>query len=583
MIPDHIIDQVRESADIVGIISESVPLKRTGSDWRGACPFHGGKGRNFAVIPKKGLFYCYVCHEAGDVFSYFMKRFGMDYPTAVRDVARRVGITVPEEKATAGPDPHEPLLSASSAAHEFFITRLAEGRDADAARQYLTGRGFDQAAVERHQFGFAPRSQELLEHLEKLGIGQDTAITAGLAIRREDGSVGMRFRGRLIIPIHDLRGRVVAFGGRILGEGEPKYLNSPETPIFHKGRTLYNLHAAKQEIRKAEQAVLVEGYFDVLALVDAGISNVVAPLGTALTPEQASLLRRFTGQVTVLYDSDAAGLRATFRAADELLRQSVQVRVATMPQGDDPDTMVRSGGAAAVREVLHDAEDVLERKIHLLAERGWFEDLEHRRRALDRLIPTVRAAADPITRDLYLARVSERTAVSLDVLRGELRLQASRHAPHTEQALQVRAPSGDRVSEVNASEAQIILLLLVAPSWRTRAREELEPELFESDMLREIFVALVESDHPADQLPGGLSHAAQLAWSELRERAERLAGANHDSIYENSSQMLKSGPEWREIEELTDKVEQQRRRQDFRRRYPLAFDARYFKSRMMRK
>lgn len=244
--------------------------------------------------------------------------------------------------------------------------------------------------------------------------------------------------------------------------------------------------------------------------------------------------------------------------------------------------MVRRGGAAAVREVLHDAQDVLERKIRLLAERGWFEDLEHRRRALDRLLPTVRAAADPITRDLYLARVSERTAVSVEVLRGELRLQASRHAPHTEPA-PVRAPSGDRVSEVHASEAQIIQLLLVAPDWRARAGEELEPVLFESDMLREIFVALVESAHPADQLPGGLSHAAQLAWSELREKAERLAGANHDAIYENSSQMLRSGPEWREIEELTDKVEQQRRRQDFRRRYPLAFDARYFKSRMMRR
>ncbi|HEU4799951.1 MAG TPA: DNA primase [Gemmatimonadales bacterium] len=583
MIPDHIVDQVRESADIVGIISESVPLKRTGSDWRGACPFHGGKGRNFAVIPKKGMFYCYVCHEAGDVFSYFMKRFGMDYPTAVRDVARRVGITVPEEKATAGPDPNEPLLSAASAAHEFFMTRLAEGRDADSARQYLAGRGFDQAAVERHQFGYAPTSRDLLEHLEKLGINQEAAVTAGLAIRRDDGSVGMRFRGRLIIPIHDLRGRVVAFGGRILGEGEPKYLNSPETPIFHKGRTLYNLHVAKQEIRKAEEAVLVEGYFDVLALVDAGINNVVAPLGTALTPEQASLLRRFTGQVTVLYDSDAPGLRSTFRAADELLRQSVQVRVATMPQGEDPDTMVRGGGAAAVREVLHDAQDVLERKIHLLAERGWFEDLEHRRRALDRLLPTVRAAADPITRDLYLARVSERTAVSVEVLRGELRLQASRHAPQSEPAPPVRAPSGDRLSEVNASEAQMIQLLLVAPDWRIRAREELEPALFESEMLREIFVTLVESAHPADQLPGGLSHAAQLAWSELREKAERLAGANHDATYENCSQMLRSGPEWREIEELTDKVEQQRRRQEFRRRYPLAFDARYFKSRMMRR
>ncbi len=583
MIPDHIIDQVRDSADIVGIISESVPLKRTGSDWRGACPFHGGKGRNFAVIPKKQMFYCYVCHEAGDVFSYCMKRFGMDYPTAVRDVARRVGIAVPEEKASTGPDPNEPLLGAVSAAHEFYMARLADGRDAETARQYLAGRGFDQAAIERHQFGFSPSTRDLLDHLEKLGISQDSAIVAGLAVRRDDDSVGLRFRGRLIIPIHDLRGRVVAFGGRILGDGEPKYLNSPETPIFHKGRTLYNIHAAKQEIRKAEEAVLVEGYFDVLALVDAGIGNVVAPRGTALTPEKAGRLRRFTGRVTVLYDSDAPGLRSTFRAADELLRQSVQVRVATMPQGDDPDTMVRKGGAAAVAEVLHDAQDVLERKIHLLAERGWFEDLEHRRKALDRLLPTVRAASDPITRDLYLARVSERTAVSVEVLRGELRLQASRNEPQAGSAPAARAPSGDRVRDVNAAEAQMIQLLMIEPGWRARAREEHDPALFESGTLREIFVAFAPTGEAGDQIPGGLSHAAQLAWSELRERAESLAGANHDAMYESLSQMLKSGPEWHEIEELTDKVEQQRRRQDFRRRYPLAFDARYLKSRMSRR
>src|SRR6185503_9340794 len=236
------------------------------------------------------------------------------------------------------------------------------------------------------------------------------------AAARDDGSVQPRFRGRLLFPIHDLRGRVAGFGGRLLGPGEPKYLNSPENSIFHKGRQLYNLHQAKGAIRKEESVILVEGYFDVLRLVLAGIEHVVAPLGTALTPDQGTLLRRFAPAAVLLYDSDQAGLRATFRAGDELLRHGVRVRVATLPAGEDPDTLVRRGGPSALQPLIEDAMDLLERKIQLLEQKGWFEGVDHQRDALDRLLPTIRAAADPITRDLYLKEVSQRTGVSREVL-----------------------------------------------------------------------------------------------------------------------------------------------------------------------
>ncbi|HLS47984.1 MAG TPA: CHC2 zinc finger domain-containing protein, partial [Gemmatimonadales bacterium] len=267
MIPDEIIEQVRESADVLGIIGESVQLKRTGADWRGPCPFHGGKNRNFAVIPKKGLFYCYVCHEAGDVFSYLMKRFGMDYPTAVRDVARRSGIVIPERTEQAGPDPHEPLYTAAAAAHHWFTAQLESLGEAEPARAYLASRDIPLETALRLGLGFAPRGKAFLEEMSRLGIADDVLISAGLTLRRDDGSTGIRFRGRLIFPIHDQRGRVVAFGGRILGEGEPKYLISPESAIFHKGKSLYNLQAARNAIRKEETAIVVEGYFDVIRLV----------------------------------------------------------------------------------------------------------------------------------------------------------------------------------------------------------------------------------------------------------------------------------------------------------------------------
>src|ERR1051326_5626452 len=404
MIPDELIEQIRDSADLVEIIGEAVQLKRTGADYRGPCPFHGGTHRNFTVIPKKGMYYCYVCHEAGDVFKYYMKRQGLDYPTAVREVARRVGITVPERGGREGPDPREPLFSATAVAQEWFAARLREDAEAEPARSYLGGR-------------------------RQLGLEERVLLDAGLLVRREDGTVGPRFRGRLLFPIRDLRGRPVGFGGRLLGPGEPKYLNSAESPIYHKGSMLYNLHEAKQAIRREEAVILVEGYFDVIRLVLAGVDHVVAPLGTALTPDQAALLRRFAPLALLLYDSDAAGLRATFRAADECLRHKLRVRVATMPEGEDPDTLVRRGGAAALAPILQGAGGVLDRKIQLLERKGWLQEdnLEHRRDALDKLLPTARAAADPITRDLYVKRIVDLTGVSRPVV--EQQLAAHREPP----------------------------------------------------------------------------------------------------------------------------------------------------------
>ena len=283
----------------------------------GSCPFHGGTNRNFAVIPKKGRYYCFVCHESGDVFSWYMKRLGLSYPDAVREAARRVGITIAERSERAGPDPHEQLFSAVDAAHDWFKRQLLERPEARIAREYLERRKIPLDTAAMLGLGFAPQGKVFLEAMAALGIQPPVLIQAGLAAQREDGVVTARFRGRLLFPIHDIRGRIVGFGGRLLAEGEPKYLNSPETEIFHKGKQLYNLHQAKGPIRKEESVILVEGYFDVLRLVLAGVEHVVAPLGTALTPDQGALLRRYTRTATLLYDSDRAGLQATFRAGDE--------------------------------------------------------------------------------------------------------------------------------------------------------------------------------------------------------------------------------------------------------------------------
>ena len=575
MIPEETIEQVRDSVDLVGLIGEAVPLKRTGADYRGPCPFHGGTNRNFAVIPRKGRYYCFVCHESGDVFSWFMKRMGMSYPDAVREAARRVGITIPERSDRAGPDPHEPLYGAVAAAHDWFTRQLLELPDATIAREYLERRNVPLDTAAMLGLGFAPQGKSFLDAMATLGIPPNVLLQAGLAAQRDDGVVSARFRGRLLFPIHDLRGRAVGFGGRLLVEGEPKYLNSPETEIFHKGKQLYNLHQAKGPIRKEESVILVEGYFDVLRLTLAGVEHVVAPLGTALTSDQAGLLRRFAGTATLLYDSDRPGLQATFRAGDELLRHGVRVRVATLPPGEDPDTLVKSGGVEALEEVLGDAVDLLERKIQLMERKGYFEGFEHRRDAVDRLLPTIRAAADPITRELYLSLASERTKISKEVLERELAGkrgsgEAGQARAGDPQPVVRPAPRSQGRTRSNP-ESKLVAALIAGPEWIEHARAEIPPALFGSPRLREVFETLLrDGEITSGQLPPGLSDEAAAVWSRLKEGAHGLSQQEVGRIYDGAAQILRARPRYREMDVLTDPGEKRRRRAELRAEFPAA-------------
>jgi DNA primase len=525
LIPDDVIEQVREAADIVGIIGEHVELKRTGSDFRAPCPFHGGSHRNFAVIPKKGMYYCFVCHAAGDVFTFFMQKLGMDYPTAVREVARRVGITIPE-RGPSGPDPREPLHGAVAAAADWYARQLRESPEAQVARDYLASRHLPLDTVLPLGLGYAPRGKAFLEAMQALGVKEPVLLEAGLLAKREDGSLVPRFRGRLLFPIHDLRARVVAFGGRILGEGEPKYLNSPDSPVFHKGKLLYNLHVAKHAMRKAERALLVEGYFDVLRLSLAGIEEVVAPLGTGLTSDQAQLLKRHTAQVILLYDSDDAGLRATFRAGDELLREGVRVSVATLPAGEDPDTLVQARGAAGLEPVLADAVDVLERKVQILERKSFFTTLPGRRRALDRLLPTIRAATDPITRELYLSRAAEAAGVRKDVLEREVAIAGhGRRDPGPTVATAAAAAGRAPAATLPASaEKALVLLLLAGEPWRARVVEAIDAEELEFPPYRAVFEAV------ADDAVLALDATSARAYEQLKD--EGLGARDPNEMYE---------------------------------------------------
>ena len=497
MIPDEIVEQVSQQADIVAIIGEHVRLKKVGSVWRGPCPFHQGTNANFSVMPRGG-YTCFVCGEKGSVFTFVQKRLGMSFAEAVKYVGEKTGIEVHEvERNREGPDPREPLWELQATVGEFFQRTLWDAPDAAAAREYLAGREVPRELAERFGLGFAPRDAGAMRtRLHGLGYDDERLTAAGLLVRRDEQEEPRpRFRDRLMFPIHDTGGHPVGFGGRLLGPGEPKYLNSAESEIFSKGRILYHLGTSRNAIRRDGRAVLVEGYFDALRLVATGIECVVAPMGTALTESQADLLAKYTRQVFLLYDSDAPGQKATFRAADVLLAKGLEVRVVTLPDGDDPDTFARREGREAVEKLLEGAMDVFDRKVQLLERAGWFADLQHKRRALDRLLPTIRAASDPVTRDLYLARAADAAGVAREVLLNELHVvrrgsgvrtstaRASDAAPAREAGLpgepgstaRAAAPSEPYRSrtEQGSAEQTLLRVLLTQPMWQDEIVEEL--------------------------------------------------------------------------------------------------------------
>ena len=502
MIPDDTVERVRDHADIVAVIGEHVKLKRVGSSFRGPCPFHQGKDPNFSVSPR-GAYHCFVCHEKGDVFSFVQKRLGLNFVEAVRYVGEKSGIEVKEvtRERDGGPDPREKFWEVNAAASEFFTETLWETEAGAPAREYLTTRKLDRDVAIRFGLGFAPRDPSSLgARLGALGFDEARQIESGLLVVREEGDQPRpRFRNRLMFPIFDSQNRVIAFGGRVIGEGEPKYLNSAESPVFVKGATLYGLNWAKNALRRDDRALLVEGYFDCIRLVAAGVESTVAPLGTALTEPQAELIRKYTKTVFLLYDSDRAGLKATFRAGDVLLRQGMKVHVVTLPDGDDPDTFVQRRGRDALEAQLAHAIDVFERKIQILQRGGWFADLRRRRVALDRLLPTIRQASDPITRELYLSRAAEVVGVREDVLLRELQegRGRSRKAPLTESNRAPQVPEGmneRRKSYLgfgSRAERELVRVLFHRRQYADTIRQKVSADRFRDPQLCQIFIRLI--------------------------------------------------------------------------------------------
>jgi DNA primase len=521
MIPDRVVEEVRERADIVEVVGEHVSLKRSGKEFKALCPFHNEKTPSFYVVPAKGFYKCFGCGESGDVFGFLMDHLGLSFNEAVEKLAARVGVEIPRQADDPKEDALAPYREAVAFAADFYEKLLQE--DAPRARRYLEQRGISDDAARRFRLGYAPDAwRALREAAHQHGFEDELLETAGLIKRSEKMPEPYdRLRNRLIFPITDVRGRVIAFGGRILSADTtgPKYLNSPETPLYHKGRELYGLHWAKGAIRKEEVALVVEGYMDYVSLAARGVENVVAALGTAMTPEQAQLVTRYAGQVLLLYDSDTAGLRATFRSGDEILRAGGHPMAVTLPPGEDPDSVVQSGGSEALKPYLDDAVDVLERKFQILEGRGYFEDVEGIRKALDGLLPTLRAARDATLRDIYVDRVAKRTGVRRETLEREIRSAA----PSPRRAVAQRSEPAAPVSAKDSSERLLLLVLARDPRRIPQVAERLRPDAFRGQVNRELYAAMLEHD-PAEDIAGlEVGEPARTLLEELLADREELS------------------------------------------------------------
>jgi DNA primase len=474
LFPQSFIDDLRGQADILRVVEERVPLKRAGTSYRGLCPFHAEKTPSFHVHPERGFFHCFGCGVGGDVFKFVGLYEKVGFQEAVGMLAERLGVPVPSagdaRRDGSADAEREALLKIHELAATHFREQLA-GPAGGRAREHLRQRGVSGRTVEALGFGFAPAIREGLKgRLLGEGFPLPLLLRSGLVVERDGGQIVDRFRNRLMVPICRDAGSVIAFGGRALeAEQQPKYLNSPETPIYSKGRTLYGLHLTRTDIRRLGYAVLVEGYFDFAQALQAGVAPVLATCGTALTPAQAHVLRRYTRKVILSYDPDAAGQGAAARSSELLVAEGFQVNVAMLSAGEDPDTFVRAHGGEAYVGRLRDSRPYLEYLLERSAAQVDLATDEGRGAFLTAMLAVAARIPEAAARDRFADRVAHRARITEEVVRAEIRKAAVSRRPA------VGAVAGALLTGIRPVEKALIWTLMRTPEAGLKAVAGLEP------------------------------------------------------------------------------------------------------------
>jgi len=452
-IPDDKIDEVRSSSDIVEIISSFVNLKKRGKNYVGLCPFHNEKTPSFTVSADKQIYHCFGCGAGGNVFTFIMEHEKVSFIEAVRYLAERAGIQLAPSQRTPEAIPEETeietLYAVSRFAGLFFYKNLTASSEGKIALDYFHNRGWTDETIKKFGLGYSLNAWDgLIKHAQENNIGIENLEQCGLIIKRDDGSYYDRFRGRAMFPIFSASGRVIGFGARRLVEDEntPKYINSPETKIYNKSRVLYGLYQAKDALRQEDNAILVEGYADLISVFQAGVQNIVASSGTALTEEQIRLIARYTRNITVVYDADSAGSKATIRGVDLILEQGLNVKVGELPQGEDPDSYVKKYGGGKFKKLVDKAISFVDFTARAFQREGKLDTPEGQTEAVRSIIETIARIQDPLKREFYIKDIAEQYKLYESVLYRELEKQLRINRPRV-----VKQESG--VRSVNQHQA----------------------------------------------------------------------------------------------------------------------------------
>ncbi len=500
-IPSETINRIQHTANIVDIVGDRVVLKKAGRNYLGLCPFHAEKTPSFTVSPEKQIFYCFGCHTGGNIFNFVMQHEGVSFPEAVRSIAGRYGIEVPDYRLSPEQkkllSEKDKLFRVNEIALSFFRSALHDSRNGQHAMTYLLRRGMTRKIIDGHQLGYAPnRWDGLLRYLRQKKVPEVYQEKAGLVIPRKDGSGFYdRFRDRIIFPIFNLNRQVIGFGGRVLGDGMPKYLNSPETKIYNKRRSLYGIDKASKAARSSGTVYLVEGYFDVLAMHLYGIENSVATLGTALTTENAKLLKGMvgTGHVTLVYDSDQAGIKASQRSIPIFEAEALNAKILVLPQGEDPDSFLREYGPDDFFKAADQAKGMMAFLIDSAIARHGLS-IEGKVKVVSELESPLLKLQDSIARSLHIGYMAERLGIDETALRDKLLRESARTA---------RAGSNARhdvpaASDGRRLEQRIVAMMMHYPVMIEDIMGRNLLDYFEDDQLKVIARQIAERSRAGD-------------------------------------------------------------------------------------
>lgn len=555
LIPEHIIDDIQGRIDIAELIGRYVPLKRAGRHFKAACPFHKEKTPSFMVNTDKQIFHCFGCGVGGNIFSFLMQHDRLTFPEAVKQLAEHAGVEVPAPGVRSGESGAETLVPLMEKACRYYERCLSDAAQGQAARGYLETRGVSEETRKTFRLGVAPAGWDhLLAAAKTTGVSGAQLETAGLAIQGKSGPYD-RFRNRLIFPIMDARGRVVGFGGRSLDGQEPKYLNSPETALYSKGRQLYGLAQAKDAVIKAKVAIIVEGYFDCVVLSGRGFVHVVSPLGTALTSDQAKLLKRYAERVILAFDPDAAGEQATLRGIDLLVEAGLQVQVAQLPDGKDPDECVRVLGRERFEQLLERSVSLFEFLVGAARRRFPGKTIEHKVQAAQFVLPTIAQVPDAMLRSEYVRLLAERLQLDEAAVAEELAKAQPRGSAVAAAANRRRAPA----PVTRGPERLLTALILDEPVRWKQMHERLSVNDVRDPMLRRILSVVGEIDaqgrsvQPAQVVSRLSEHEERALLTELVEYAQSVP--SKPEAFEDCLRRLSADARKRQLAQLREQIQ----------------------------